>query len=147
MTEGQDKKRPKKKLKTKSSSKGASSRNHRIPVQMLVSYKGKGNYLFDFSKNLGEGGVFIATDNPPPTGSKIDLMFTLPSGNETIEAEGLVMWTQEPIAERQELNAGMGVQFTDFKKDDRKRLAEFIDEVKNRTSPELTLEEVPESEI
>ena len=143
MTEEQQKRKSKRKLKTKSSSEGASSRSHRVPLQMLVSYKGDGNYLFDFSKNLGEGGIFIATENPPPAGTKIDLMFTLPSGSEAIEAEGVVMWIQDPIVGRKDLNAGMGVQFTAFKNDDRKRLASFLEEVESPKSPELTLKEVP----
>lgn len=38
----------------------------RIPIQLLVDYKSEGNYLFDFCRDLGTGGVFIQTNKPLP---------------------------------------------------------------------------------
>ncbi len=74
--------------KTKSTTKksGKENRNNqRVDIQLLVDYKSDGNYLFDFCKDLGSGGVFIQTKSPLPSGSPIDLTFTIPDSKETVK--------------------------------------------------------------
>lgn len=97
----------------------------RIPIQLLVDYKSEGNYLFDFCRDLGTGGVFIQTNKPLPTGSAIDLTFTIPDSKETLTAKGTVIWVQGAI-NNNEASAGMGVQFAAFTNDQRKMLEEFV---------------------
>ena len=124
----------KKKTSTKKASKkpkakasGADNRgNQRIDIQLLVDYKSDGNYLFDFCKDLGAGGVFIQTKKPLPSGSPIDLTFTIPDSKETVKIKGNVSWVQNVVDGRKDLTPGMGVQFTDFSGDQRKTLTEFV---------------------
>lgn len=97
----------------------------RIPIQLLVDYKSEGNYLFDFCRDLGTGGVFIQTNKPLPTGSAIDLTFTIPDSKETLTAKGTVIWVQGQI-NNNEASAGMGVQFAAFTNEQRKMLEEFV---------------------
>ena len=104
----------------------ADGRTHqRVPVQLLVDYRSEGNYLFDFCRDLGTGGVFIETDKPLSHGSVVELMFTLPDSKETLEAKGRVIWVQGAVPEKQ-LRAGMGVQFEEFTPDQRRLLQEFV---------------------
>ncbi len=98
----------------------------RVPIQLLVDYKSDGNYLFDFCKDLGTGGVFIQTTKPLPTGSAIDLTFTIPDSKETLITKGTVIWVQTPVADRKDLVPGMGVQFKGFSGEQRKLLEDFV---------------------
>jgi type IV pilus assembly protein PilZ len=98
----------------------------RVPIQLLVDYKADGNYLFDFCKDLGTGGVFIQTTKPLPTGSSIDLTFTIPDSKETLMAKGKVIWVQNPVADRKDLTPGMGVQFDGFSVEQRRLLEDFV---------------------
>lgn len=102
-------------------------RDHqRVPVQLLVDYRSGGNYLFDFCRDLGTGGVFIETTKPLSHGNVVELTFTLPDSKETLEAKGRVIWVQAAIPEKN-LSAGMGVQFEEFTQEQRVVLQEFVD--------------------
>ena len=98
----------------------------RIPIHLLVDYKSEGHYLFDFCKDLGTGGVFIETQTPLSTGSELDLTFTLPDSKETVSTRAKVIWSQTPIAGRDDVNVGMGLQFTQFNDSQRKKLFDFV---------------------
>jgi uncharacterized protein (TIGR02266 family) len=99
--------------------------NQRIPIQLLVDYRCDGNYLFDFCRDLGTGGVFIETKNPLEHGATVDLVFTLPDSKETLEAKGKVIWVQSEIPGKG-LTPGMGVQFDSFDAHQRKVLEDFV---------------------
>lgn len=108
-------------------SRGENNRSdQRIPVQLLVDYRSNGNYLFDFCKDLGTGGVFIQTETPLPQGSSVDLTFTIPDSKETLAASGKVIWVQTPVYGRDDLTPGMGVQFAGFDSEQRKILENFV---------------------
>jgi type IV pilus assembly protein PilZ len=107
-----------------SAKEGRSGR--RVPIQLLVDYKSGGSYLFDFCKDLGTGGVFIQTDKPLPTGSTIDLTFTIPDSKETLVTRGTVIWVQAPVATKEDLVAGMGIQFSGFSGEQRSMLENFV---------------------
>jgi type IV pilus assembly protein PilZ len=98
----------------------------RIPIQLLVDYKSEGNYLFDFCRDLGTGGVFIQTNKPLPTGSSIDLTFTIPDSKETLTTKGTVIWVQGEVGSQTSATVGMGVQFAGFSGDQRKMLEDFV---------------------
>jgi len=98
----------------------------RVPIQLLVDYKADGTYLFDFCRDLGTGGVFIQTVKPLPTGSSIDLTFTIPDSKETVTTKGTVIWVQSAIEGKKELVPGMGVQFDRFSAEQRHLLEDFV---------------------
>lgn len=100
--------------------------DHRIPIQMLVDYRSGGNYLFDFCRDLGTGGVFIETNSPLTVGSHLELTFTIPDSKETLQTVGKVIWSQQPVSERKDITPGMGVQFDNFSEQNRKLLDNFI---------------------
>jgi uncharacterized protein (TIGR02266 family) len=98
----------------------------RVPIQLLVDYKSGGSYLFDFCKDLGTGGVFIQTEKPLPTGTTLDLTFTIPDSKETVLTKGTVIWSQPPVADKKDLSPGMGVQFNSFSDEQRRLLENFV---------------------
>ena len=99
----------------------------RIPIQLLVDYKADGSYLFDFCRDLGEGGVFIETQSPKDQGSELELTFTIPDSKETLTTKGQVIWVQNPVEGRPDLVPGMGVQFKSFDTHARKTLEKFVE--------------------
>jgi len=106
----------------------------RIPIQLLVDYKDGGNYLFDFCKDLGEGGVFIETKEPKKQGSTLELTFTIPDSKETLSTKGKVMWVQHYIEGRDDLTPGMGIQFESFTPEARKTLEAFVKRYSHQVS-------------
>jgi len=122
---GRSKKAPKASTKETAIDPADGRSGRRIPIQLLVDYKSDGNYLFDFCRDLGTGGVFIQTTKPLPTGSAIDLTFTIPDSKETLTASGTVIWVQGTV-NKSEASAGMGVQFAGFSNDQRKLLEDFV---------------------
>lgn len=100
--------------------------DHRVPIQLLVDYRSGGNYLFDFCRDMGSGGVFIETASPLAVGSDMELTFTIPDSKETLRTVGKVIWSQAPIQDRRDISVGMGVQFTNFSEQNRKTLDSFI---------------------
>jgi len=113
----------------KSASPGEESRisGERIPVNILVDYKSKGTYLFDFCRDLGAGGVFIATDKPSAVGEELELSFTIPDAKKTLSIKGKVTWIQAKIEAKPHVSPGMGVQFKDFSSEQRRMLEEFVE--------------------
>jgi uncharacterized protein (TIGR02266 family) len=126
--EKNDKKKGGGKKKSAAKKGGKENRDdHRIPIQLLVDYRGgEGNYLFDFCRDLGTGGVFIETRDPLDSGSNVDLTFTLPDSKETLVTSGTVIWVQGEVPGR-DLTPGMGVQFSAFDADQRKQLESFVE--------------------
>ena len=96
----------------------------RINVELLVDYNAGGNYLFDFCKDLGAGGIFITTKEPQEAGEEIELTFTIPDNKKTVSLKGKVMWSQKPSSNQ--TTPGMGIQFIDYDKSARKSLEEFV---------------------
>lgn len=115
---------------SKKSSAGADENRvsgERIPVNILVDYKSQGTYLFDFCRDLGAGGVFIATEKPSAVGEELELSFTIPDAKKTLSVKGKVTWIQSKIETKPQVSPGMGVQFQDFSSEQRKMLEEFVE--------------------
>lgn len=98
-------------------------RDPRTLIKIKIDYKSKGAYLYSYSKDLSEGGIFIQTKSPLKVGERIKLKFILPELLEKIETWGEVAWVNEAGTEG--LTEGMGVRFVDL--DDRK--AKLIEDV------------------
>ncbi len=67
------------------------NRQHpRFPHQVQVALKTKNNFYTGTSKDLSEGGLFVALPDPPPIGTEVG--FTLILGGETFLFVGTVVW-------------------------------------------------------
>ena len=117
-----------KKKTTSKASKGKEGRDgHRVPIQLVVDYKSDCDYLFDFCRDLGTGGVFIETKTPLNQGATIELTFTIPDSKETLNTKGKVIWVQKQVENRADLTPGMGVQFEQFSDAQKKQLDNFVE--------------------
>jgi uncharacterized protein (TIGR02266 family) len=91
---------------------GAHRREHsRFSVDLDVTVGSDHNFYAGFAENLSAGGVFIATHNLKPVGSKIELSVNLPEGVQ-VRAAGEVRWIRV-FNEQSDMPPGMGVKFLD----------------------------------
>lgn len=83
--------------------------------------------------NMGEGGLFIETADPPPKGTILELEFEVPEKDEIINTLALVRWSNKE---------GMGVRLARFDKEEEDAFSRFIQE--NVTAVERESRELEE---
>jgi len=66
--------------------------------------------------NLGLGGLYICTTEPPPSGTFIQLLIDAPTGEVRARA----------VVQRSKLKEGMGVKFVAMQHQDRARFAGWL---------------------
>ena len=106
----------------------AHARAHpRAPLAVKVRYTTPEGKQFDsLTGGIGAGGLFIESQNPLPSGTKITLEFSLPEKpSEWLPAKGLVAWVC-PKADQYTFSPGMGVRFTEINPDIRNRVLELV---------------------
>ncbi len=97
----------------------------RVPIQLKVDVEyPNAHYLFEYSSNLSQSGIFIQTDNPLEPGTHVHLAFLLPDKH-AIRTRGEVMWVNDD----EESEAGMGVKFLGLNIDDRERILTAIKKI------------------
>jgi len=108
----------------KRSGKKDARRDDRVPLKARVDYEllSEDTFLFEYTSNVSRGGIFLATRNPLPVGTQLNLRFSLPSGEGTIETTGQVVWVNEYKAGGKNLNPGMGIEFLDLDERDRESI-------------------------
>jgi uncharacterized protein (TIGR02266 family) len=89
------------------------SRVHqRKPLRLQLNYRDAtgGNFLFEFSKNISKGGIFIETRHPLPLGAHLVIRFQ-PPGHDELEVEGIVAWLNPWRDGVKNPNPGMGIEW------------------------------------
>ena len=71
-----------------------------------------------FSRDVSLGGMFIETQNPSPLGTELDLRFHLNDGQPIVVAEAVVKYHVAKL--------GMGIEFTEMTRADRKRIEAYV---------------------
>jgi len=66
--------------------------------------------------NLGLGGLYIRTTEPPPPGTFIQLLFDVPTGEVRARA----------VVQRSKSTEGMGVKFVAMQQEDRARFTRWL---------------------
>ena len=98
-------------------------RSLRSPLVVRVAYSTVDALFSEFSRNINEGGLFIETDAPPPTDTRVALEFQLPGCDAPIQARGRVAWIRPASAEGP---AGMGVEFEHLGSDARRHIDTLV---------------------
>ena len=104
-------------------------RSPRAPLVVRIAYSTVDALFSEFTRNINEGGLFIETDNPPPTDTRVALQFKLPGSDVPIQARGRVAWVQSP---GEDGPAGMGVEFEHLGHDAHARIDELVRGLKGR---------------
>ncbi len=79
----------------------------RIPARFKVDYFHQGNFLISYSNNISVEGMFICTENPPPVGTCLTLVFSIGDVHE-LSVGAKVAWVNPSGSPG---TAGIGVQF------------------------------------
>lgn len=102
----------------------------RVPLRIKIDYfKNPGVFLYDYSRNVGRGGIFVETEKPFQPGTELNLSFVLPDQNEPIEVKGKVVWVHEKSAKDFRGVPGMGVQFDNPQGKNKEALDKFFREI------------------
>ncbi len=100
-------------------------------MKLLIDYPDSEAYLYDYSTNLSEGGIFLKTTEPIPLGKAIHINFTIPDYINLLEATGVVKWiNMEEDAKTNNLSPGIGIKFTYITEETRQIIRNFVKEIK-----------------
>ena len=98
-------------------------RAERASLVVRVEYSTIGEFFFEFSRDINQGGLFIETARPLPLDSELTLRFNLPGGDSTIETVGRVVRTS---AGDDGDPPGMGLEFDQLRDEDRIRIDQLV---------------------
>lgn len=105
---------------------GANRRTaERVSVATEVGVYSDSNFYTGFTEDVSEGGLFVATYDLQPIGTRIELEFGLPGGAE-FKLVGVVRWLRDPIMAEDGMFPGMGVQFVELTEEDKALISEFV---------------------
>lgn len=97
----------------------------RVDVDVDVTFESESNFYQGFAEDMSDGGLFIATYELRPIGSKMDVELTLPNGH-IIRARAEVRWLRDLREECADVSPGMGLAFVDLFPEDVQAIREFI---------------------
>ncbi len=80
----------------------------RVPISMKVAYSVSGQLQERYLTILGEGGLFVATDDTQPLGTRLNFQGYPVSGGLPFKARGEVVWVQKTGDPAEH---GMGIKF------------------------------------
>jgi hypothetical protein len=86
------------------------------PKGTILAWQTGGKRFISSVANLGLGGIYIRTAEPPPPGTFIQLLLDVPTGEVRARA---VVRTSRP-------HQGMGVKFVAMQQEDRARFARWL---------------------
>lgn len=107
-------------------------RSERAECLVRVDYATIDELFSEFSRDINEGGVFIETDNPQPSGTIVSMVFNLPGSDEPIETVGRVVRISGGEAGDP---AGMGIEFDDLSSEARSRIDTLIRALRSGVEP------------
>ena len=102
--------------------------NQRAPLEIEVTLESEHNFYCGITNDISEGGVFVATYQPPEVGEIVELELQLPSAGRSFRVLGEVRWLREPRASCDGCPPGCGLRFVDLGADAQAAIADFVRE-------------------
>ncbi len=81
----------------------------RIPLEVQVALESDHNFYTGISKDLSEGGIFVATVDPPTVGTEVGFQLLL--SGESFLIYGVVVWIRSVSASSNDAPAGCGIRW------------------------------------
>lgn len=97
----------------------------RTSISTEITFTSDSNFYTGLTRDISQGGIFLATHIPVSRGSIIDLEFTLPDNGTPIRAQGEVRWIAE-YNPTSDAPPGIGCRFLDLSKTDSERIERFV---------------------
>jgi uncharacterized protein (TIGR02266 family) len=92
-------------------------RSGRSEVEVNVDLVSSEDRYAAVTKNLGSGGVFVASQRVLQVGDRVKLSFSLPGVADPINVEAAVRWIRPPAPSERAQDGGMGMQFVNLSLD------------------------------
>lgn len=90
-----------------------------------IGFSSDSNFYTGFTRDISEGGVFVATYNVFPVGTVMELELQVPDTGAPIQVKGEVRWSAE-ANEDSDGHPGVGLRFLDLSEADRRRIDRFV---------------------
>ncbi|MEM9194148.1 MAG: TIGR02266 family protein [Myxococcota bacterium] len=101
-------------------------RSPRVCLEADVNFAGHDNFFTGFSQDISEGGLFVATYQLQPIGTRVEIDFTLPDDTE-IHATCEVRWVRDPRGEvERDVPPGMGLRFIELSSEHQNAIMHFL---------------------
>lgn len=97
----------------------------RASIEANVGATSETNFYVGFSGDVADGGVFVATYNALPAGTRVEVTVTLPGGFE-MKVPGTVHFVRDPMDMLADSEPGMGVRFDELTPKHRELVMRFI---------------------
>ena len=98
-------------------------RSERSQLTVRVDYTTVDEVFSEFTRDINEGGLFIETEKPCPTGTEVAMNFHLPGSSEALQTAGRVI----RISSGQDGGpCGMGIEFDDLTDEARSKINTLI---------------------
>ncbi len=98
-------------------------KSERADLVVRVEYRTVDELFTEFARNINEGGLFVETETPHPTGTAVSLQFRIPGSDDPLDVEGRVVRTQEGESGE---SPGMGIEFDDLDRQARERINQLV---------------------
>ena len=93
----------------------ASRREHlRIPLDIEVTLGSEHNFFVGWSENISEGGLFVATHQLCPLGTRLELTLAAPPQLPKTTVDVEVRWLRKTDELTSDCSPGMGMAFVDL---------------------------------
>jgi len=104
---------------------GKADRRRTLRTELIVrvAYSTVDEMFSEFTRDINEGGLFIETEKPKPTGTEVTLNFNLPGSDESISTIGRVVHVTTGDGDTP---PGMGIEFEELTAEDRARIDALI---------------------
>lgn len=106
-------------------------RFNRTDLLVRIEYSTIDEMFSEFTRDINEGGLFIETEKPRPTGTEVAMRFNLPGSKEPLQTTGRVAWVRSAADDEP---AGMGIEFDELSDEDRVRINTMIRSLRNGPS-------------
>ena len=102
--------------------------HERFALEVAVNMESDSNFWAGVTDNISEGGVFIATLDPPPIGAVIEISLSLPYREQPYWLKGEVRWHRPLSAAIDGAPAGIGVRFVEVPVETARAILRFVRE-------------------
>jgi len=101
--------------------------HERIRIETDVGIQSDTNFFTGFAEDISRGGIFVATFDVRPIGSKVSLNFSLPGGH-LVTATGIIRWIREYNETTPDIHPGVGIQFDGLSEEDSSTINSFFEQ-------------------
>src|SRR4051812_1843871 len=107
----------------------AARRSKRYPSEhpLLVKCDSWSDFVSLYAGDIGQGGMFIVTDEPPPILSVIDVRMQLPEAMEIALRARVVHVVEKEHVTNDAMRAGVGVEFVELDAERKQQIFHLIE--------------------